>query len=396
LKIAAFLRHPYNLRLMHGEVISMSVATHERSRTTVAGLRREWPLAATLLTVLLFFCFGHTWFTYLANPVVCSLLFVWLFVAILLAAFAIVRHAEAIADRLGEPLGTLILTLAVTGLEVMMIAAVMYSTPGETTLARDAMFAVIMIVLNGMVGLSLVVGGLRYKEQTYNLMGASAFLAVIVPLAVLGLVLPNYTTTTPGPTLSTLQSVFLIVMSIGLYGVFLAIQTVRHRSYFIGDESAGTDAHHHATGSIAFHALMLFAYLLPVVILAKKLALPVNAAIEVLHAPPALGGLLVSMLVLSPESLAAVRAALANQLQRSVNVLLGSVLATIGLSIPAVLIIGFITHRQIILGISPINVLLLALTLAGSILTFSGTRTNVLLGAVHLLLFVAYLILIFD
>ena len=141
---------------------------------------------------------------------------------------------------------------------------------------------------------------------------------------------------------------------------------------------------------------MLFAYLLPVVLLAKKLAIPINHAVNVLHAPPALGGLLVAVLILSPESLAAVRAALANQLQRSVNLLLGSALATIGLTIPAVLLIGFITHQPIVLGLSPINTLLLVLTLAVSMLTFAGTRTNVLLGAVHMLLFLAYVILIFD
>jgi Ca2+:H+ antiporter len=360
------------------------------------GYRKEWPLAASILTVVLFWLFSKTWFEYLPNPFCFAGLFGWLFIVILLSAFAIVRHAEALAERVGEPLGTLILTLAVTGLEVMMIAAVMYGGQGAATMARDAMFAVLMLVLNGMVGLSLVVGGLRYHEQTYNLMGANAFLAMILPLSVLGLVMPDFTLTTPGPIFSPLQSVFEIVMSLGLYGIFLAMQTVRHRGYFVGEESEDAHAHHYATGSSAFHTTMLFAYLLPVVILAKKLAVPINHAVDVFHAPPALGGLLVAVLILSPESLAAVRSALANQLQRSVNILLGSALATIGLTIPAVLIIGFMTHQTIVLGLSPINSLLLVLTLANSILTFAGTKTNVLLGAVHLLLFMAYAILIFD
>ena len=327
----------------------------------------------------------------------------WPFTAILLSSFAVVRHAESLAVKLGEPLGTLILTLSVTGIEVMMIAAVMYTGHGSGTLARDAMLAVVMIVLNGMVGLSLLLGGLRYREQTYNLQGANAFLAVIVPLAVLGLVLPSFTETTLEPTLSTLQGTFLSIMSIGLYGVFLAIQNVRHRDYFLAPASAeageshDAEVHAHAEiRSVAYHTPLLLAYLVLVVILSEKIAVPINYGIEVLHAPAALGGFLVSVLVLFPESLGAARAALANQLQRAVNLLLGSVLASISLTIPAVLTIGFITGQSIVLGLGAVNIILLVLTLAMSSLTFASARTNVLLGAVHLLLFLAYLMLMFE
>jgi Ca2+:H+ antiporter len=273
---------------------------------------------------------------------------------------------------------------------------VMYGGKGNAALARDAMFAVVMIVLNGMIGLSLILGGLRFREQTYNLQGANAFLAVIVPLAVLGLVLPNFTVSSPGPTLSPMQATFLIVMSIALYGVFLAIQNLRHREYFV-DAAAGA-AHDaaHETGSLAYHAPLLVLYLLAVMLLAKQLAVPINYGIHVLHAPAALGGFLVSVLVLAPESLSAARAALANQLQRSVNLLLGSVLASISLTIPAVLAIGFITDQSIVLGLDAADTTLLVLTLAVSTLTFASARTNVLLGAVHLLLFVTYLMLIFE
>lgn len=365
-------------------------------------LRREWPLLLSVVTAILFVLFGERWLGDLSNPVWFAFMLGWLFGVVLVSAFAVVRHAEALAWKLGEPLGTLILTLAVTGIEVMMIAAVMYSGKGHTALARDAMFAVVMIVLNGMVGLSLVLGGLRYHEQTYNLQGANAFLAVIVPLAVLGLILPNFTTTTSGPTLSPLQSLFLVVMSVALYGVFLAIQNLRHKDYFIAPENGaqrsiavGVDS---GPGfrSIPFHAGLLGAYLLPLVVLSKQFATPVNHGIQVLHAPPALGGLLVAILVLSPESVGAARAALANELQRSVNILLGSVLATISLTIPAVLVIGFVTGQNIVLGLGAADMVLLALTLGLSTLTFASARTNVLLGAVHLLLFFAYLMLIFE
>jgi Ca2+:H+ antiporter len=299
-------------------------------------LRREWPLGASVVTVVLFLAFGRSWLADFSAPAWFGFVLVWLTAVILSSAFAVVRHAESLAELLGEPIGTLVLTLSVTGIEVMMITAAMSTGHGSPTLARDAMFAVVMIVLNGMVGLTLLLGGLRYHEQSYNLQGANAFLAVILPLAVLGLILPTFTTASPGPTFSALQASFLVVMSLGLYAVFLAIQNSRHRQYFLSPDSgvsAAEDpagAHHGERRSGSYHATLLLTYLLPLVILSKKLAVPVDYGIDVLHAPRALGGFLVAALVLSPESLGATRAALANQLQRSVNILLGSVLATIG------------------------------------------------------------------
>jgi Ca2+:H+ antiporter len=362
----------------------------------LAYLKREWPLGAAIVTTALFLAFGGSWLADLAGAAWFTFMSGWLFAVILIASFAAVRHAEVIAHRLGEPAGTLVLTLAVTGIEVAIIAAVMYGGKGNAALARDAMFAVVMIVLNGMVGLSLLLGGLRHHEQTYNLQGANAFLAVIIPIAVLGLVLPNFTVSSPGPTLSTMQATFLIVMSIALYGVFLAIQNLRHREYFVDATAGAAHDEAHEAGALAYHAPLLLLYLGAVMLLAKQLAVPINYGIHVLHAPAALGGFLVSVLVLAPESLSAARAALANQLQRSVNLLLGSVLASISLTIPAVLAIGFITDQTIVLGLDAADTTLLVLTLAVSTLTFASSRTNVLLGAVHMLLFVAYLMLIFD
>ena len=361
-------------------------------------LKDEWVLAVNLATTGLFLAFGDRWLADLSSAAWFALVSLWLLAVMFMSAFAVVRHAEALAEKLGEPYGTLILTLAVTGIEVMMIAAIMYTGTGNAALARDAMMAVVMIVLNGMVGLCLVVGGLRYREQAYNLQGANSFLAVILPLAVLGLVQPNYTVTTPGPVYSPLQAAFLSVMSLVLYGAFLAMQTSRHREYFVapGAPAGGDELQHHATRSIPYHTVLLFAYIVPLVVLSKKIGVPINHAIQVLRAPPELAGFLVSVLILSPESLAAVRAALANQLQRSVNVLLGSVLASIGLTIPAVLAVGFLTGHEIVLGLGATDTNLLLLTLVLSTLTFAAQRTNVLLGAVHLLLFFAYLLFIFE
>lgn len=360
----------------------------------------EWALAANLVTTGLFLVFGAGWLADLSSAAWFAFVSLWLLAVMFQSAFAVVRHAEALAVKLGEPYGTLILTLAVTGIEVIMIAAVMYTGKGNATLARDAMMAVVMIVLNGMVGLCLVLGGLRYREQAYNLQGANSFLAVILPLAVLGLVQPNFTVTTPGPVYSPIQAAFLSIMSVVLYGVFLAMQTSRHRDYFVSPGAAAGESEPHSAGqavrSIPYHAVMLFAYIVPLVVLSKQIGVPINHAIQVLRAPPELAGLLVSVLILSPESLSAVRAALANQLQRSVNILLGSVLASIGLTIPAVLAVGFLTGHEIILGLGATDMNLLLLTLVLSMLTFAAQRTNVLAGAVHLLVFFAYLLFIFE
>jgi Ca2+:H+ antiporter len=367
--------------------------------------RREWPLALDAGTAVLFLLFGSAWLADLSNDAWFAFVFAWLLAVILISAFAVVRHAECLAVKLGEPLGTLILTLSVTGVEVMMIAAVMYAGTGGSAMARDAMFAVVMIVLNGMIGTSLLLGGLRHHEQTYNLQGANAFLSVIVPLSVLGLVLPDFTMTTPGPMFSVKQSVFLIAMSLALYTVFLLIQNLRHKSYFIAprtvaiEHAAEAAAHAHPgleLRSVKYHTIFLIAYLIPLVILAKQLGKPIKHAIEAWHAPASLGGLIVAALVLSPESVGAVRAAVANELQRSVNILLGSVLATISLTIPAVLTIGLVTDQTITLGLDAVDTTLLLLTLAVSTITFASARTNVLSGAVHLLLFLAYLMLIFE
>jgi Ca2+:H+ antiporter len=374
----------------------------------IARLRSEWPLPIGIATTLAFLAFGKVWLADLARLGWFAFVLAWLFVAVMVCAFAVVRHAEALAERLGEPFGTLVLTVSMSGMEMMMIAAVMLTGHGSASLARDTMLAIVMIVLNGIVGISLLVGGLRWHEQTYNLYSANSFLAVILPLSVLGLVLPGLTVSTPGPTLSTLQSVFLIFMSLVLYGVFLATQTLRHRDYFVSPGQASAPDGHgtsasapdgHGTSAHApagYHAGMLLAYGVPIVLLAKQIAVPIDYGISVLRAPAAFGGLLVAVLILAPESMASVRAALANQLQRSINIGLGTALSSISLTIPAVLAIGFITHQPIVLGLDAVDTVLLLLTLVASMLTFALARTNVLLGAVHVLLFLAYLMLIVE
>ena len=365
-------------------------------------IRAEWFLPVSIATSLAFLLFGDTLRADSADATVQAVVFIWLFLAILWSAMCVVRHAEHLAERLGEPLGTLILTLAVTAIEAASISAVMVHSRDQPTVMRDTVFAVIMIILNGMVGTSLLVGAWRHREQSYNLQGANIYLSVVVPLAVMSLIMPNYTHTTPGPTLSFYQQEFLGVMCIGLYAAFLAVQTGRHRGYFAleaeedghGHELAGSAA---APGASAWHhALLLLAYMIPVVYLAEQFGEPIDHMIRRLHAPAALGGVIIAALVATPEGIGAVRSALANKLQRSVNICLGSLLATIALTIPLMIVVAHLMGATIFLGLEGTSYVMLLLTLAVSVLTFGSGRTNVLQGAVHLILFIAYVLLIFQ
>jgi Ca2+:H+ antiporter len=378
--------------------------TAPTASSPASAFQTERLLSVGVVSSALFFLFGKAWLADLSNPSWTSFLFLWLFGAILLCAFGVVRHADCLAIKLGEPFGTLVLTLAVVGMEVMMISAMMLTGDSDPTMARDTMFAVLMIVLNGLFGVALVAGGWRHREQSYNLQGANTFLTMLVPLAAFGLVLPYYAQTTTSPSLSVLRAVTLIVITIGLYGVFLAVQTRRHPDYFreaagvhLSDEAA--EASEHAgfeVRSIPFHSVLLLAWLLPVILLAKKLAVVLDDGAERLGAPPALSGIVVALLILTPEGMAGMRAALGNRLQRSVNLLFGAALTTIALTVPAVICISLATGKSIQLGLSPTGQILLVVTLAVSALTCVTGRTNVLNGFIHLVLFVAYFVLVFE
>src|SRR5205814_5430037 len=296
-----------------------------------ASMRGEFALVIGLGTAAIFYATGNRFVEHITHPIGLIVVFLWLFMVILWAALSVVRHADCLAVKCGEPYGTLILTLAAIGIEVTMICTAMLHGANNPTLARDAMFAVIMIALNGLVGLALLLGGLRYREQHYNLQGVNSYLNVIMTLAVLGLVLPNFTTTTSGPTFSVEQEIFLLVISLLLYAIFLLIQTVRHRRYFIDSNhavAAASSAHHSLrVRSTGFHAAMLLLYLITVILLAEKFAIPLDNSIERFGLPQEFGGAMIAALVLAPEGIGAIEASLQNELQRSINILLGSVLA---------------------------------------------------------------------
>ena len=368
----------------------------------VPAYRREAAFLVLAVTAAGFTVLGSGGLAGAAGTWLGAAMFAWLFVVISAGAMAVVRHADCLAALLGEPYGTMILTLSVASIEIMTIGIVMTTGDPNPTLARDTMFSVVMIVLNGLVGAALLLGGLRYHEQEYNLKGVNAYLSVIVALSVFGMIVPNFTISTPGPTFSRGQEAFLIVMCIGLYAVFLAIQTTRHRAFFLdrieeaSPAGAPGEAHDHSPGvrSTPHHTLLLLVYLGLVILLAEKLAVLLDHGIETLGAPTALGALAVAILVLAPEGLAGIQAARANRMQRSVNILLGSVLATLALTIPAVMIIGLAQGYTVVLGLEPVEEAMLLLTLLVSMLTFASGRTNILQGAVHLMLFLSYLMLL--
>ena len=360
-------------------------------------VRKEVALVISLGTVAIFLGTRNRLVEDVAHPLLLIVVFLWLFVAVLWSAISVVRHADCLAIKFGEPYGTLILTLSAISIEVATVSTAMLHGANNPTLGRDAIFAVMMIALGGLVGLCLLLGGLRHREQHYNLQGVNSYLNVIMVLAVIGLVLPIFTTSTSGPTLSKLQGIFVAVVSIMLYGIFLLIQTMRHSGYFTESGGAAVVArsHHLEVRSTGFHSMMLLLYLLTVVLLAEKFAIPLDNLIEQFRMPQAFGGAIVAALVLAPEGLGAIEATLRNQLQRSVNILLGSVLATIGLTIPAVLTISVLTKHPIALGVQGGNLPLLLLTLAVSVVTFTSGKTNVLQGCIHLVLFGVFVLLMF-
>jgi len=308
------------------------------------------------------------------------------------AVIAAVHHAEVVAHRVGEPFGTLVLAVAVTVIEVALIVSVMLSSgTGKEALPRDTVFAAIMICCNGIVGLCLLVGGMRHGEQGFQIQGASSALAVLCVLSVLSMVLPN-STSIAGPGLTPSQLVFAGIISLVLYLVFVFIQTIRHRDYFLA-ASANEEVHAippsgHAT--LASLGLLIVA-LIAVVGLAKVLSPAVEAGVSRVGAPAAVVGIVIAALVLLPEGFAALRNARADRLQTSLNLALGSALASIGLTIPTVAAVSILLGQPVVLGLEPKEIVLLALTLIVGVITLGTGRTTLLQGVVHLAIFAAFL-----
>jgi len=359
-----------------------------RSRAESRRVRKlRWTLVAPIAACLVLALTWHRSLGWLLLAIVAA--------ALIAAVFAAVHHAEVVAHRVGEPYGTLILALAITVIEVALIVSLMLSGgPGASELARDTLFATVMIVCNGVVGLCLLAGSLRHHVLEFRVEGTSPALSVLIALTALTLALPSLTLTTPGPEYSTSQLAFAGVMSLALYAVMVFVQTVRHRDYFLPVGVAGEEHAPPPSASAAVTSVvMLVLSLIAVIGLAKMLSPGIRAAVDAVSAPPAVVGIVVALLVLLPETTAAVRAALRNRMQTSLNLALGSALASIGLTIPAVAAVAIFIGLPLALGLDAKGITLLAVTLLISTTTLATGRATVLQGAVHLVLFAAFLFL---
>ncbi len=358
---------------------------HEKTRHT------EYSLIFPIVALIVLWFFSHQ----TSLPLVIAINLLTL-VAILSSAFSVVRHADVLAHRLGEPFGSLILTLSVVILEVSLISALMATGGATPGLMRDTLYSIIMIVTGGLVGFALLLGGRKFATQYVNLAGVKQYLIAIFPLAILVLVFPN---ALPGGNFSTGQSLLIALVSAAMYGVFLLIQTKTHQNLFIyehEDKSDDGDPHHgkpsaHSSG---WHGLWLVIHLIAVISVTKMNAPVLEQLLGDLHAPQQFTGFLIALLILSPEGLGAIKAVLANQVQRAMNLFFGSVLATISLSVPVVTLISVITGQPLIFGLEAPQLIIMCSVLLLSQISFSTGRTNVLNGAAHLALFVGYLITI--
>ena len=347
------------------------------------------------------------------------LTFIWLFSVILACAYSASHYADVVAHRLGEPVGTLILTLSVVVIEVSIVAAMMLGGGSEPTVARDTMFSTLMIIMNGLVGIALLAGGINRREQFFNLQSSASYITLIIPLALIALVLPRLTESEPGGFMTPRMEIFVATASVLMYGAFLWMQTSRYRSFF-AHESAEVDAEQvndigrvHPDSQQALHVgaarphvefdkplwrdvTGLVVMLVVVVVLAESLGKSTAGFLSQTGLPPAIAGVLVACLALGPEGLAAIKAARRNSMQRTMNILLGSALSTIGLTVPAVLILARMLGQHIELGLQLPEIALLLGTMLISIVNFTHGRANPMQGVVHLALFITYIALLFD
>jgi len=358
---------------------------HEKTRHT------EYSLIFPIVALIVLWFFSHQ----TSMPVVIAINILTL-VAILCSAFSVVRHADVLAHRLGEPFGSLILTLSVVILEVSLISALMATGNATPGLMRDTLYSIIMIVTGGLVGFALLLGGRKFATQYVNLAGVKQYLIAIFPLAILVLVFPD---ALPGGNFSTGQALLIAAVSAAMYGVFLLIQTKTHQSLFIyehEDESDDGDPHHGkpSVHSSSWHSVWLIIHLVAVISVTKMNAPVLEQLLGDLNAPEQFTGFLIALLILSPEGLGAIKAVLANQVQRAMNLFFGSVLATISLTVPVVTIIAVVTGQPLIFGLEAPQMVIMCSVLLLSQISFSTGRTNVLNGAAHLALFVGYLITI--
>jgi Ca2+:H+ antiporter len=345
--------------------------------------------------------FGGQWLGDSLNGTTAAVVFLVLFVTILAASFGVVREADHLAHQLGEPYGTLILTLSIVLIEVILIASVLLGPGDFPTIGRDSIYAVMMIILNLITGLCLIAGAARNGDQEFNRQGTNTYLSMIVLLTSVGLILPNYTST--AGEFSTTQAIGIAVLTGLVYAIFLYLQMGSHRHDYVQpnqtvqstEDVAPTPRDPQATRAMLIRSLVLIALILPIVLLAHDLAIVTDYGIAASGAPVAVGGVLIAIIVFTPESITAIKAAMNNEMQRAINLCLGAFVSTVGLTVPVVLMIGLITGKQVIMGISNTEIVLFLITALLSILSFSGKRTSPIQGYMHLMVFAVFGLLLF-
>jgi Ca2+:H+ antiporter len=322
----------------------------------------------------------------------------WLIAAIVAAAMRAMTHADHVAERLGEPMGTVILTISAIIIEVAAVCAVMLGSGGDPDIARDTMFAVIMLILNLLLGVCMLVSGWRGHEREFNPQSSNSYLPLLITLACITMVLPRFTRSTPGGWMSAPMELFVGVSSLVLYGLFLYMQSTRHRTFFAhhGMTERQSEPTHHAPPPLGRSCVLLVLALLAVIGMAEGLGGRTRDLLQAWSLPLPLGGILIALLVLAPEGLAAIGAARRHDMQRSINILLGSALATIGLTVPAIIGIRFATDVTPQLGLEPPFIVLLATTFFVTTLSLARGRVSTLQGMVHILLFLAWIVTILD
>jgi Ca2+:H+ antiporter len=316
------------------------------------------------------------------------------------AVLAAVHHAEIVAHRVGEPFGSLVLAVAVTVIEVALIVTLMVAGGDEaSTLARDTVFAAVMITCNGIIGLSLLVATLRHRTASFNAEGTASALATVATLATLSLVVPSFTTSRSTPEFSPLQLTFAAIASLVLYALFVLMQTVRHRDYFLPAQTARNDPEHHAdlpTRQAAVTSLwLLLVSLVAVVGLAKLESPAIEDVVADVGAPQSAVGVVIALVVLLPETLAAVRNARSDRMQSSFNLGFGSAMASIGLTIPVIALASIWIDTPLVLGLGPLQTVLLALSVVVAALTVLPGRATLQEAGVHLVLFASFVFLAF-
>lgn len=385
-----------------------------RSLAEIIPAKTRVRLIAVWLIVIVFMLFGNGMLGNSMSSLTAIVAFGVLLATIIGAAFGVVKEADELAHKLGEPYGTLILTLSIVSIEVILISAVMLG-PGENpTIGKDSIFSVMMIIMNLVIGLCILFGGLKYGEQEYNAQGTMSYLGMIIMLGGLGLMLPNYIQGAGGGMFSNTQAVVLSSLVILLYACFLYLQMKGYRHLYVQPKTGsmeipykerelsntveinGSETKNNSKRELWIRSVVLIAMILPIVLLSHNMAVVVDFGIRAANLPPLLGGVLIAVIVFTPESMTAVKAALNNEFQRAVNLCHGAFVSTVGLTVPAVLIVGLITGKSVLFGMTTTETILFVITLLLSVMTFLGKRTTPIVGIMHLILFAVFIMLIFN